>query len=130
MLEPIVVKDGEIIDGKHRYKACLELGIEPKFMELPQGISPLDYVISKNLRRRHLTADQRAVIAQEILPMLEEEARKRQIELGRTHGSSGSAPLVEKIPQGGSREKLLANCWALIRTTLPMLKLFSKRLLN
>ena len=32
--------------------------------------------------------------------LLEDEARQRQIGLGRTHSSSGSAPLTEKIPQG------------------------------
>lgn len=43
------------------------------------GISPLRFAISMNMRRRHLTADQRAIIAQGILPILEDEARQRQL---------------------------------------------------
>ncbi len=58
------------------------------------------------MHRRHLTTDQKAIIAQEILPILEEEARRRQIELGRSHGSSGTAPHTEKIPQGGEAREI------------------------
>ena len=36
-------------------------------------------VVSLNLKRRHLTSSQKAVIALEALPMLEAEARERQI---------------------------------------------------
>ena len=33
--------------------------------------------------------------------LLEDEARQRQIELGRTHSSSGSAPLSTNLDEGG-----------------------------
>ncbi|MGC8569634.1 MAG: ParB N-terminal domain-containing protein [Nitrososphaeria archaeon] len=104
LLEPIVVKDGEIIDGKHRYRACMELGIEPKFVELPDGISPLEYVIAKNLHRRHLTKDQRAVIAQEILPLLEEEARHRSMANLKPFKSAQSSEVPNLAPLGKSRD--------------------------
>jgi len=61
LLEPIVMFDGKILDGRHRYKACLELGIEPWFKDYDGPDSALDYVISLNLRRRHLTESQRAM---------------------------------------------------------------------
>ena len=61
--EPIARKDDQIIDGRNRYRACRELGIEPKFTELGDNVDPLKYVLAKNLARRHLDASQRAVIA-------------------------------------------------------------------
>ncbi|PLW80769.1 hypothetical protein C0585_01040, partial [Candidatus Woesearchaeota archaeon] len=77
LIQPVVLFEGKILDGRNRYRASMELGITPKFEEY-KGEKPLEYVISGNLKRRHLTADQRAVIAQEVMPMLEEEAKKRQ----------------------------------------------------
>ena len=40
--------------------------------------SPTEWVISQNLIRRHLTSSQRAVVALELLPLLEAEAKDRQ----------------------------------------------------
>lgn len=61
LLEPIVLFNGQILDGRHRYRACLELGIEPWFKEFDGPDSLLDYVVSINLRRRHLSESQRAM---------------------------------------------------------------------
>jgi ParB-like chromosome segregation protein Spo0J len=51
--EPIVLHEVQILDGRHRYRACLELAIEPRFQEY-DGNEPVAFVISMNLRRRHL----------------------------------------------------------------------------
>lgn len=64
-IEPVVLYQGEILDGRNRYLACQKLGIEPKTEEYT-GSDPLKYVLSKNLHRRHLTTTQRADIADEI----------------------------------------------------------------
>jgi len=80
LLQPIVMFEGKILDGRNRYKACKEIGLIPKEEEY-LGKNPLEYVISLNLKRRHLKPDQRAVLAQEVMPMLEEEARKRQMRI-------------------------------------------------
>jgi ParB-like chromosome segregation protein Spo0J len=38
--------EGKILDGRHRYRACLELGITPKFVELGgSDESKLEFVI-------------------------------------------------------------------------------------
>src|SRR5450432_3710039 len=64
-VEPIVLYQGEILDGRNRYRACQALDIEPKTEEYT-GSDPLKYVLSKNLHRRHLTTGQRAIIAADI----------------------------------------------------------------
>lgn len=84
--EPIWTYQGKIIDGRNRYKACKELGITPKFQEWDGKGSLVAFVVSMNLHRRHLTSSQKAMVAVEILPMLEREAKERQ----RVHG--GTAP--------------------------------------
>jgi len=43
----------------------VELGIEPKTREYDDS-EPLKYVVSKNLHRRHLSASQRAMIADQL----------------------------------------------------------------
>lgn len=53
-----------LVDGRHRWRACNELGIECDAFDLECDEGELyQYVLSKNLHRRHLTESQRAVIA-------------------------------------------------------------------
>jgi hypothetical protein len=40
--------------------------------------SPAEWVVATNMTRRHLTASQRAVVALDLLPLLEHEAKERQ----------------------------------------------------
>ena len=72
--------DGRIVDGRNRWRACTETNTNARFETWNEARhGPLvSFVVSLNLKRRHLTNSQRAVIALDILPMLEEEARERQ----------------------------------------------------
>lgn len=70
--EPIKLDmDGRIIDGRNRYSACLEAGVKPRFEKwLPDGNeSVVDYVVSMNLRRRHMSESQRSMVAAELANM-------------------------------------------------------------
>lgn len=68
LLEPIYIADNKIIDGRNRYRACVDIGIEPQF-ETWQGDNLLNFIISKNLHRRHLSESQRAVVASKLANM-------------------------------------------------------------
>jgi ParB-like chromosome segregation protein Spo0J len=75
--QPIVIDNNQILEGCHRYEACCELGIEPKlvpFSQLGLNISIEEFIFESNIRRRHLTDDQRAQLAAEFLPFFRAEA--------------------------------------------------------
>lgn len=59
--QAIVVHGGQILDGGNRYRACLELSIEPPTVEY-SGDDPVAFLLSANLHRRHLTPGQQAAI--------------------------------------------------------------------
>ncbi len=77
LLEPITLLNGKILDGVHRYKACLETDTPPDFIEF-NGNDPLSYVIGKNKERRHLTTSQLAAVAIKIEKYLAKLAKERQ----------------------------------------------------
>lgn len=71
--EPIHVVGQAIIDGRHRYRACLAAGIEPRFVQVDENADLNAFVISLNLRRRHLSESQRAMVAARLANMRQGE---------------------------------------------------------
>jgi hypothetical protein len=58
-----VMLDDMVLDGWHRYQACVRLGISFNYVEFNDefaGADPVAFVMSRNAYRRHLTASQRA----------------------------------------------------------------------
>src|SRR2546423_14874072 len=76
--EPIWLYEGKILDGRNRYLACKLAGVEPCYQEYTRD-EPVQFVISKNIQRRHMTPWQRAFVALEALPAYQEEAKKRML---------------------------------------------------
>ena len=96
--EPIYLLDNQILDGRNRWRACEKLGARPTLVEY-EGDDALAFVVSLNLRRRQLTDGQKAVLALDLLPLLEEQARERQ---------GARNDIVEIVPQsqqGKSRDQ-------------------------
>jgi N6-adenosine-specific RNA methylase IME4 len=67
---PIVLHEEKILDGRNRYRACLELGLLPEFVYY-EGDNPFSYVVSLNLKRRHLDESQRAMVAAKLANMVQ-----------------------------------------------------------
>ena len=67
---PIMTYESKILDGRGRYNACVELakeGRETNFKTQPYtGPDPRRYVVSANVKRRHLNESQRALIAAQL----------------------------------------------------------------
>jgi len=83
LLNPIVRFEGKVLDGAARETICRDLGIERRYVEfesLALSCSPADYLWSQNVTRRHLTDDQRAVLAFAWEKELKGEAKARQLD--------------------------------------------------
>jgi hypothetical protein len=84
LIEPIVLYEGMILDGRNRYRACHEAGVEPQFCEargLGSDAEAVAFVISANVHRRHLTREQcRDLIAK----FLKAEPTKSKLVIAKT----------------------------------------------
>src|SRR6516225_9351543 len=61
LLNPIILdKDGVLIDGRNRLKACELMAIKPRFETL-NGTDAVAFILAQNVARRHLTKGQQAM---------------------------------------------------------------------
>jgi N6-adenosine-specific RNA methylase IME4/ParB-like chromosome segregation protein Spo0J len=60
--EPVVLYEGMILDGRNRYRASQIAGVDCP-LQTYSGNDPVGFVVSLNLRRRHLNEGQRAWVA-------------------------------------------------------------------
>ena len=58
---PIVIYEGKIIDGWHRYKVANELRLPCPVVHLADDVDPQDFVLANNKARRHLNRGQIAM---------------------------------------------------------------------
>ncbi len=84
--EPITLCDGMILDGRNRYRACLEAGVEPVAREFDGD--PWAFAWSLNGARRDL-----------------EDVRRALIKLECDKGSAKWAAKLAKIAEDGRRKK-------------------------
>jgi len=76
-IEPIWVHQQKIIDGRNRYNACLEIGVEPIIKQWDCRGSLVSFVTSLNLHRRHLNASQLGMVTARIECIFKKDAGER-----------------------------------------------------
>lgn len=110
LLQPIILYENKVLDGRNRYIACKKANITPRFKQYDKEISPLDYVIAENLHRRHLSSGQKAEIGLELLKIEEEKALKRQEKTqlnGRTEENKPKFKVSVPSSKDGTEQKSL-----------------------
>lgn len=60
---PVALLNDQVVDGRHRIRACAAAGRNVRVAELPAGTDPFTYVFSTNVSRRSLSMSQRAMTA-------------------------------------------------------------------
>lgn len=90
LLEPVILYDDKILDGRNRQEACRRAGVPLRTVDwVDPGCGPTAWVVSRNLRRRHLTAQERAYAANKALPFYAAEAKANQQAAGGGAGRAG-----------------------------------------
>ena len=120
--ESIWLYDGQILDGRNRYRACAIAGVDADFRQY-NGDDPLAFVISLNLKRRHLNESQRAMVAAKIanaehggdrrsdqaanLPLVSQSGAaemlnvsERSVRSARTVQETGTPELIDAVERG------------------------------
>jgi len=97
---PIVIYEGKILDGRNRYKAAIEAGVEPVIVEF-SGDDPLEFVVHANSNRRDLGVGQRAAIGIKIQKYWNEKGKENMSAGGGDRKSdnkkSGLSDLINPV---------------------------------
>jgi N6-adenosine-specific RNA methylase IME4 len=110
--DSITVHDGLVLDGRNRQRACDAAEVDCIYEPLPFDVDPLAFVISKNLKRRHLNESQRAFVAAKLANLGEGrpsetasiEAVSQDDAAARLNVSRASVQRAKEVQEKGTAE--------------------------
>jgi protein gp37 len=110
LAQPITIwTDSTLLDGRNRLMACYETNQEVLIDEY-LGADPVQFSLSANLHRRHLSEGQRAVVALKVRQMVQPAAKERQVaELKQNRESTVSADRRERSEAPAEHRKSTAQ---------------------
>lgn len=133
LIAAIVTSGDTILDGWHRYRACVEAGVKPRFEPFDYVVEPAgeqsgrtmteaEFVVAANAHRRHLCVEQRRQIVAELLKARPEASDRAIAEMAKVdHKTVGAvrrnAEATGELPQlnktvgkdGRARKKVVAR---------------------
>lgn len=114
--QPVTLYEGKILDGRNRYRACKEAGVEP-VCHTYTGDDAAGYVVSLNIMRRHLSESQRAIAAAKLAGLPDGVRADRQgVPIGAPSPSRAMA-----AEMFGVGERSVARGQAVVRRGVPEL---------
>ncbi|MCA1701471.1 MAG: ParB/RepB/Spo0J family partition protein, partial [Actinobacteria bacterium] len=93
-----------LLDGRQRLRAARQLGLEEVPVRVVEPEDEIAFMLLAALRRRHLSASQRAALALELQLYQHEREQARQ----RSRANLRNSPEVATLPPRGERSRELA----------------------
>ena len=101
---PIVLHDGMILDGGNRYRACQIANVEPRFVQF-DGESVVAFVLSANLRRRHMSIGQQAAIVSSAQDWSKAQVQGANRHTMKTGNDAGLHTVADRAAQSGASDR-------------------------
>lgn len=104
VLQDILTWKGQLVDGRHRIKACEELGIQwdHVVVQMEESDDPVAWAIGSNLHRRHLSQSQKSMVADKVRGIYDAEAKERHragSQAGGETAGNGRSRVQENLPE-------------------------------
>lgn len=107
--DAIVTYTDKVLDGRNRLAACRQVKVEPSFTEFEgTEAEALAFVVSRNLHRRHLTAGQRAAIADELADM--KQGARTDLAQNDARSQSEAAELLNVGRRSLQKARVVRTC--------------------
>jgi hypothetical protein len=114
LCEAVWLYEGQILDGRNRYRACQRLGRDCATRDYP-GHDPVGFITSLNLRRRHLDDSQRAMVGARLATLPRGANQHTAISVPTQqdaatllHVSADSIQAARKVQHAGAPEVIAA----------------------